>query len=73
MSKANRTHEDATRNKDVRPAEVRYINNVSVEEWDCPRPGAKHYLPKSVKANIKKNRKKFEVEKEMRLDSLSNK
>jgi hypothetical protein len=31
----------------------------SIEEWDCPRPGAK-VIPRSVKDNIKKNRKKFD-------------
>ena len=31
----------------------------SIEEWDCPRPGA-NVIPKSVKENIKKNRKKFD-------------
>ena len=46
--------------RDSRPSEVRFINNISVEEWDCPKPGAKHYMPKSVKENIRKNWKKFE-------------
>lgn len=40
--------------------EGKSIQNVSVEEWDCPRPGAKKYLPKSVRENIKKNMKKIE-------------
>lgn len=31
----------------------------SIEEWDCPRPGA-NVIPRSVKENIKKNRKKFD-------------
>lgn len=33
---------------------------ASIEEWDCPKPGSKT-LPKSVKENIKKNRKKFDA------------
>jgi hypothetical protein len=32
----------------------------SIEEWDCPKPGSKA-MPKSVKENIRKNRKKFET------------
>jgi hypothetical protein len=74
-AKANRAPEEETqRPKDVRPADVRYVKNVSVEEWDCPRPGAKHYLPKSVKENIRKNKKKFEADmrQQQPLDSLSN-
>ena len=43
-----------------RPADTRYVKNISVEEWDCPKPGAKRYMPKSVKENIRKNKKKFE-------------
>ena len=52
--------EEAERAKESRPATVRYIQNVSVEEWDCPKPGKKRYLPKSVKENIKNNRKRIE-------------
>lgn len=33
---------------------------ASIEEWDCPKPGSKS-MPKSVKENIKKNRKKFDA------------
>jgi hypothetical protein len=32
----------------------------TIEEWDCPKPGSKT-MPKSVKENIKKNRKKFDA------------
>jgi hypothetical protein len=44
----------------------------SIEEWDCPRPGA-NVIPKSVKENIKKNRKKFEQSAKQRapVDSVS--
>jgi len=38
---------------------TRTISNVSVEEWDCPRPGKKKYLPKEVKHNIRKNMQKI--------------
>jgi hypothetical protein len=74
ISRANQHREvDTPRNKDVRPADAHYVGNISMEEWDCPRPGAKRYLPKSVKENIKKNKKKFQAEREMQLDSLSSK
>ena len=56
----------------ARPDAEHYIKNVSVEEWDCPRPGAKKYMPKSVKDNIKRNKKKFENEmRQSQADSLS--
>jgi hypothetical protein len=35
------------------------ISNISIEEWDCPRPGMKRYMPKEVKQNIRKNMKKI--------------
>jgi hypothetical protein len=38
------------------------VQNVTVEEWDCPRPGSKKYMPKSVKDNIKKNFKKVKTD-----------
>jgi len=67
--------EDETqRAKESRPATVRYVQNVSVEEWDCPRPGKKRYLPKSVKENIRNNRKRIESDMKknyQQADSLS--
>jgi hypothetical protein len=33
---------------------------ATIEEWDCPKPGSKA-VPKSVRENIKKNRKKFDA------------
>ena len=35
--------------------ESKFVHNVSVEEWDCPEPGKKKYLPKTVRNNIKRN------------------
>jgi hypothetical protein len=32
-----------------------FIKSVSLEEWDCPHPGEKRYMPKSVKNNIRRN------------------
>lgn len=56
----------------TKPDSERYIKNVTMEEWDCPRPGAKKYMPKSVKDNIRKNKKRFEEDlRQTRADSLS--
>ena len=38
--------------------DARYVQNVSMEEWDCPQPGAKKYLPRNVKDNIRRNARK---------------
>ena len=57
--------------KDVKSNDVHYIQNVSMEEWDCPKPGSKRYLPKSVKENIKRNKEKIESDyKKHQADSL---
>ena len=48
--------------KDVRTTNTRYIQNVSVAEWDCPRVGRKRYLPKAVKENIRKNMDKIKTD-----------
>ena len=37
----------------------KFVQNVTIEEWDCPRPGKKKYMPKSVKQNIRKNERKI--------------
>lgn len=72
-AKANQEPETVNKAKEGRPSDVHFIKNISVEEWDCPKPGAKHYMPKSVKENIRKNKKKFEsdLRKENQADSLS--
>jgi hypothetical protein len=41
--------------RQIRPAK----SSDSIEEWDCPKPGTKT-VPKAVKENIRKNRKKFD-------------
>jgi hypothetical protein len=41
------------------PSETKFVKNVSVEEWDCPRPGEKKYMPRSVKQNIRQNMKRM--------------
>jgi hypothetical protein len=40
---------------------VRVISSVSAEEWDCPQPGRKKYMPRSVKQNIRRNLKKIKA------------
>jgi hypothetical protein len=67
-AKADREEEVKTK----RLPETKYIQNVSVEEWDCPQPGAKKYLPKNVKENIRKNTRRIkEDSKKVSSDSLS--
>lgn len=50
--------------KTSRISEDRFIDNVSEEEWDCPQPGGKKYLPRHVRENIKRNFKKMNQEKQ---------
>ncbi len=52
---------------------VKYtMQHVDVEELDCPKPGAKKTLPKAVKENIRKNKKKIRsYYQEMGSDSLA--
>ena len=35
--------------------DTKYVSNVSVDEWDCPEPGKKKYLPKNVRNNVRRN------------------
>ncbi|MDH4296023.1 MAG: hypothetical protein OEV74_07080 [Cyclobacteriaceae bacterium] len=73
-AKASQTSEPAVQSsRESKPNDVRFIQNISMEEWDCPRPGEKHYMPKSVKQNIRKNWKKIEsdAKKNSESDSLS--
>jgi hypothetical protein len=53
---------DDTKNRSTRggnKSTVRTISSVSVEEWDCPQPGRKKYMPRSVRQNIRKNMKRI--------------
>jgi hypothetical protein len=38
-----------------RMASVKEIQHVNIEEWDCPKPGSRKYMPKAVKENIRRN------------------
>lgn len=51
-----RTPQQTSRN---RYKYVKYtVQHIDVEEMDCPKPGEKRTVPKAVKNNIRKNRKK---------------
>jgi hypothetical protein len=43
---------------ELRQLMSREYKTVTVEEWDCPRPGVKN-VPKEVQDNIRKNKKRF--------------
>lgn len=62
LSAFNHEHQEREKPRgEFRPQSSRNVKSIdTIEEWDCPKPGAK-VLPKSVKVNIKKNRKKFET------------
>jgi len=50
---------ETPRKKATRYRYVKYeIQHVDVEELDCPRPGEKKTMPKAVRENIRKNRRK---------------
>ncbi|MBT1709046.1 hypothetical protein KK062_12465 [Fulvivirgaceae bacterium PWU5] len=56
--------------RDGNKSSVRVISSVSVEEWDCPQPGRKKYMPRSVRQNIRKNMKKINTPENKR-DSVA--
>ena len=41
---------------------VKEIKHVDIEEWDCPKPGTRRYMPKNVKENIKRNLDKISAD-----------
>ena len=51
---------------------VKYtMQHIDVEEMDCPKPGAKKTMPRTVKENIRKNKKKIRhYYREINTDSL---
>ena len=69
QSKRPRSLQSYSRTADLKPA----LEHVDVEEWDCPKPGTKRSMPKSVKDNIKKNKRAYEAYYRTRnaADSLS--
>ena len=61
-SNATETKEKPEGKPEGKPRQTRPVKSVaSIEEWDCPKPGTKAAMPKTVKENIRKNRKKFET------------
>jgi hypothetical protein len=52
---------------------VKYtMQHIDVEEMDCPKPGEKKTMPRAVKENIRKNRKKIRYYyQEANTDSLA--
>ena len=46
--------------KTPKPQPSKFVKNVSVEEWDCPQPGQKKYMPKSIRENIRRNAKRVQ-------------
>jgi hypothetical protein len=57
---AYRAGEQSSENKErVKSTDSRYVQNVTLEEWDCPKPGEKKYKPKAVRDNIRKNMKRI--------------
>ncbi|HEY9049609.1 MAG TPA: hypothetical protein VIN08_27115 [Ohtaekwangia sp.] len=53
------TNDEQHRQSRGNKSNTKTITHVSVEEWDCPRPGVKKYMPKEVKQNIRKNMKRI--------------
>lgn len=56
-----------SRRSEMRPA----LENIDVEEWDCPKPGAKRNIPKALKDNIRKNKKAYESYYRNKADSIA--
>ena len=70
VSSDAKTPQPAARNSN----KYRYVKytmqHVNVEELDCPKPGEKKVMPRAVKENIRKNRKKVRYYSEVSVDSL---
>jgi hypothetical protein len=56
---SQREGQDGKSTPQTKENEQRFVRNVSQDEWDCPKPGEKKYMPKSVKENIRKNMKRI--------------
>lgn len=69
-ARAAEREDDKPQTRGARGTESKMIHNISVEEWDCPRPGTRKYMPRSVRDNIRKNLKKLKQDdKESKRDS----
>lgn len=50
---------------------VKYtMEHIDVEEMDCPKPGVRKTMPKAVKENIRRNKKKIQLYREINSDTL---
>jgi len=70
MAKAKEEPEEKTTRK--KPKD-KFVQNVTIEEWDCPKPGKKRYMPKSVKQNIRKNERKIHAVDSLHITSADQK
>ena len=61
-------HESSTAGKSK---SVRYITNVDIEEWDCPRPGTKKLMPKKIRNNIRRNAELINQEQQTVRDTVA--
>ncbi len=73
LSASNRVTERERDNARDIKLRQRPVKTVSIEEWDCPKPGSPTPLPKAVRENIRKNRKKFDsyYKNRVAVDSVS--
>lgn len=70
VSSEARTPQASSRKNKYRYVEYT-MQHIDVEEMDCPRPGEKKLMPRAVRENIRKNRKKVRYYyRETRADSL---
>jgi hypothetical protein len=56
-------HEESSQTKTSKATKknnLKVVSHVSVEEWDCPRPGKTKYMPRAVRNNIRKNMRKIQ-------------
>lgn len=70
-SASDAADEEKTTPRKSRGSDSKVISNVSVEEWDCPHPGNRKYMPRRVKANIRRNFEKINAIQKERTDSLA--
>jgi hypothetical protein len=69
-----RANDDAkeSRMRNYKSEDTRVVKSITVEEWDCPKPGEKKVMPRSVKENIKKNLKKVKSAEKLQPSLISN-
>jgi hypothetical protein len=70
-SASESAEEDKVTPKRSKGSDSKVISNVSEEEWDCPHPGNRKYMPRRVKANIRRNFEKINAVDRERADSLA--